>query len=78
MATDHSDVEAILDRFLTTDALDAGCDRTRELLDVYVEDTLAGRDPEVEFPGIGLHLRNCGPCLEDFDGLLAAVRELGP
>jgi hypothetical protein len=26
------------------------------------------------YPGIAAHLRACGPCGEDFDGLLAAVR----
>ncbi len=77
MATDEPEVEALLDRFLTTDELDAGCDRTRELLDVYLEHALAGRDPESELPAIAAHLRNCGPCIEDYDGLMAVVRELG-
>jgi hypothetical protein len=26
------------------------------------------------YPGIAAHLRACGPCGEDFEGLLAAVR----
>ena len=26
------------------------------------------------YPGIAAHLAACGPCGEDFDGLLAAIR----
>ena len=68
--------EALL-RFLSTDESDAGCERTLELLDVYVELTLAGDDPELRYPGITTHLRSCGPCVEDFDGLMHAVRARG-
>jgi hypothetical protein len=60
--------------FLRTDDTDAGCERTMELLHVYVECVLDGRDPETEHPGIAAHLRTCSPCLEDFDGLAAALR----
>ena len=59
-------------RFLRTDDQDAGCERTMELLHVYV--VLAGGDPEPSYPGITTHLRNCGPCVDDFEGLLAAIR----
>ena len=66
-------------RFLATDERDVGCARTLELLDVYVELVLAGGDPEATYPGITVHLRNCGPCVEDFEGLIAAVRgQAGP
>jgi hypothetical protein len=60
-------------RFLETDERDAGCERTLELLHVYVELVLAGEDPELTYPGITVHLRNCGPCAEDLEGLLAAA-----
>jgi hypothetical protein len=60
-------------RFLQTDDRDAGCERTMELLHVYVETVLAGEDPESVYPGITVHLRNCGPCDEDFQGLLTAA-----
>lgn len=63
-----------LERFLTTDPGDAGCGETRELLHIYVELAVAGRDHERRYPGIAAHLRACGPCQEDFDGLIAAVR----
>lgn len=39
-----------LERFLRTDPLDAGCAGTFALLDLYVEERLAGGDPEERFP----------------------------
>jgi hypothetical protein len=62
-----------LTHFLDTDERDAGCERTLELLHVYVELVAAGEDPERAYPGIAAHLRHCGACLDDFEGLLAAV-----
>jgi hypothetical protein len=63
-----------LDRFLLTDPQDVGCEQAMDLLDVYVE--LAADDPAAaakRYPGIAAHLAACGPCAEDFAGLLAAV-----
>jgi hypothetical protein len=64
---------ANLERFLRTDPRDVGCDEARSVMHVYAELVLAGVDPELEHPGLAAHLRACGPCAEDFDGLLAAV-----
>lgn len=63
-----------LDAFLRTDPRDAGCGRTMELLDVYVELALADAEPERRLADLAVHLRGCGPCAEDFRALLAAVR----
>jgi hypothetical protein len=63
-----------LDRFLDTDPQDVGCKQAIALLHTYVELVLA--DPAAageQYPGVAAHLRACGPCGEDFDGLLAAV-----
>ena len=62
-----------LRRFLETDPRDVGCEEAMAVLHVYVELTLAGADPERELPGVAAHLRACGPCHEDFEGLLAAA-----
>lgn len=65
-----------LDRFLSTDPRDVGCAKAMDLLHVYVE--LAARDLDAarrRHPGITAHLRACGPCQEDFEGLLAAVSD---
>ncbi len=63
-----------LDRFLRTDPRDVGCAEAMNLLHVYAD--LAGTDATAaaqRYPGIAVHLRACGPCGGDFDGLLAAV-----
>jgi hypothetical protein len=65
-----------LDRFLATDPSDVGCGEAMELLHVYVE--LASTDPVTaanRYPGISAHLAACGPCSDDFDGLLAALTD---
>jgi hypothetical protein len=68
---------AELERFLQTDAGDVGCAETMEVLHVYAEMVLAGEDPERRYPGVTAHLRACGPCEQDLEGLLAALRPPG-
>ena len=63
-----------LDRFLGTDPRDVGCAQAMELLHVYAELAAAGTPEEEHYPGVATHLRACGPCGEDFEGILAAVR----
>jgi hypothetical protein len=66
-----------LDRFLQTDPNDVGCEQAMDLLHVYAEQAAA--DPVAasqRYPGIAAHLAACGPCSEDFDGLLAALAAL--
>ncbi|MBY9075483.1 hypothetical protein K1X13_11690 [Nocardioides sp. WL0053] len=63
-----------LDNFLRTDPRDVGCAEALEMLHVYAELSAAGGPVEQRYPGIAAHLRACGPCNEDFEGLLAAVR----
>ena len=67
--------ELALDRFLRTDPRDVGCDQAWEVVHVYAELVVAGDDPEVRFPGVTAHLSSCGPCADDFRGLLQALRE---
>jgi hypothetical protein len=66
---------AALDRFLQTDPRDVGCGEAMDLLHVYVELVAADAAAAQRYPGIAAHLRACGPCGEDFDGLLAAVTD---
>jgi hypothetical protein len=68
-----------LDQFLRTDPRDVGCERALEILDVYVDTLLAhgSEAAEERFAGVAVHLRACGPCGEDFTGLLAVAAELG-
>ncbi len=66
----------VLRAMLTTDPRDVGCDLVFEAIDAYVDLVVAGEDPELRFPGVTAHLRSCPPCHTDFEGLLAAVRDL--
>jgi hypothetical protein len=69
-----SDFDA-LQRFLRTDPRDVGCDEAMRLMHVYAE--LALVDPlqaAESYPGVLAHLENCGPCSQDYAGLLAALR----
>jgi hypothetical protein len=64
-----------LDRFVRTDPRDVGCARAMGMLHIYAELTAAGGPAEQRYAGIAAHLRACGPCGEDFDRLLAALRD---
>ena len=64
-----------LDRFLRTDPRDVGCAQAIAILHVYAELVAAGEPAEDRYPGIAAHLRACGPCGEDFEGLLDALRD---
>jgi hypothetical protein len=63
----------LLERLLTTDPEDAGCDETRRVLHIYAEAALTGRAPDLRYPHVGAHLRGCPPCADELQGLLAAV-----
>ncbi len=65
--------KSALDRFLLTDPRDVGCEEAMELLHIYVELVAANAAAEQRYPGIAAHLEACGPCSEDFTGLLAAI-----
>ena len=69
--------ETALDRFLFTDPKDVGCEQAMEFLHVYVELVAADAAAEERYPGIAAHLKACGPCSEDFSGLLAAITSPG-
>ena len=69
--------ETALDRFLRTDPRDVGCEEAMELLHVYVELVTCDASAAERYPGIAIHLRACGPCSEDFEGLLSAVTSPG-
>ena len=64
-----------LTRLLGTADTDAGCDGGMAVLAEYVEGQLEGRDVRHLFPTLAEHLRNCPACAEDYEGLLALVRE---
>lgn len=62
-----------LERFLRTDPRDVGCEEAMAVLHIYVDLVARGGDAAGRYPGVAAHLLACGPCAEDFAGLLAAV-----
>ena len=68
------------DQFLQTDPQDVGCDEAMELLDIYVDAVIREGTAAVEarYPGVAAHLHACGPCGEDFAGLMALVSGAKP
>jgi hypothetical protein len=68
---------AELERFLWTDPRDVGCEQALHILHVYTElvlDDVTGAEAARRYPGVAAHLLACGPCAEDYQGLLAASR----
>ena len=62
-----------LDRFLTTDPRDVGCDEAMAVLHVYAEHAESGQDPARRFPGVAAHLAACEQCAEDLHALLTGI-----
>lgn len=65
-----------LDRFLLTDLRDVGCDQALAVLHVYLDLVLAehgGGAARARYPGVAAHLLACGPCDDDYQGLLVAA-----
>ena len=67
-----------LERFLRTDPRDVGCNDATAVLHVYADLIAAGQDAADRYPGVAAHLAACGPCGDDFAGLLAAVTSEQP
>jgi hypothetical protein len=68
----------MLEQFLRTDPRDVGCSKAVAVLHVYVDLIAAGQDAADRYPGVAAHLTACGPCGDDFTGLLAAVTSEQP
>jgi len=68
----------MLEQFLETDPRDVGCGEATAVLHIYVDLVAAGQDAAGRYPGVTAHLAACGPCGDDFDGLLAAVTSEQP
>jgi hypothetical protein len=53
------------------------CDTCFDELDRYVELEIAHADAEAAVPGMRAHLAGCGACREDYEGLVALLRDDG-
>jgi hypothetical protein len=73
--TKRTDLEQALDRVLGPAGPEVGCDECFDQIDRYVELELAGRDVDVELPGLRAHLRGCPACGEEHESLRALVAD---
>jgi hypothetical protein len=64
-----------IEMLLPADPDDSGCDAAFAILDVFVEEELAGRDAGYHHPSVAAHLRACPACRDDYHGLLSAAGE---
>jgi hypothetical protein len=65
-----------LELFLRTDPRDVGCEQALAVLHRYVDlvlDVSSGNGAALRFSGVAAHLLACGPCADDFEGLLVAA-----
>ena len=68
----------LLNRLLGSAERDPGCEACFEVLDEYAEAVLRGADAEQLFPHVAAHVASCPACREDTEGLIAALRRIGP
>ncbi len=78
-AMDDSTVEphalkGLVRMILSTRDDEIGCDRCFELLDRFVDLTLAGKNAAEALPLVRDHLDRCRDCREEFEALLDALR----
>lgn len=65
----------LVDRLLGPAGPELSCEECFELLDVYVEDEIAGADADRRSPGMRQHLMGCSACAEEHSSLLALLAE---
>jgi hypothetical protein len=65
----------LLGRVLGPAGPEVGCDECFDKLDRYVEIEAAGGDPETAVPGMRAHLGGCPACAEEYESLVALLRE---
>lgn len=70
--------DRILRALLGDAAHDPGCEETFAALGAYVDAALRGENVAERYARVVTHLENCPGCREDTEGLLAALRAIGP
>lgn len=73
---DRDELNKLVRAALQTSDGELTCDECLDEVDRFVELELAGLDAAAALPLVHDHLKKCGDCREEFEALLAAVREL--
>jgi predicted anti-sigma-YlaC factor YlaD len=77
MKLNQEQVKKLVRDVLATRPGEIDCQECLEQLDRFVEMTLAGQDASSALPLVQHHLEQCGSCREEFEALLAVLKELG-
>jgi hypothetical protein len=76
MELEPAALKRMVRNILTARPDEIGCDECFEQLDRFVEMTLAGKNAAEAMPLVQDHLEHCVDCREEFEALLAALRDL--
>jgi hypothetical protein len=76
MELEPAALKRMVRNILTARPDEIGCDECFEQLDRFVEMELAGKNAAEAMPLVQDHLERCADCREEFEALLAALRDL--
>lgn len=68
-------LKRIITGIFTTRERELSCDECLEELDRFAELVLAGKDADAAIPLVRDHLDRCRDCREEFEALLAALKD---
>jgi len=71
-----TEVKKLVREVLSTRPDEIDCDECMEQLDRFVEMTVSGRNAAEAMPLVHHHMEHCGCCREEFEALLAVLREV--
>lgn len=72
----RDEIEKLVQVLEGTHENEIDCEECLQRVDRFVEMKLAGLDAEEAMPLVEEHLEKCGDCREEFEALLAAMREV--
>jgi hypothetical protein len=76
MELEAATLKRMVRNILTARPDEIGCDECFEQLDRFVEMELVGKNAAEAMPLVQDHLERCTDCREEFEALLAALRDL--
>ena len=76
MTISEQQLKSFLKCILETVPDELDCDRCFELLPVYVDIFISGREMPIELQVVAVHLSQCDCCQEEFEVIVACVRTM--
>lgn len=69
-------LQGLVSHIFTTQPVELNCDECYEQVDCFAELVLAGKNAAEAMPLVQDHLDRCHECRDEFEALLAALRDL--